>query len=119
MALVDDKNEYTPIATSTYVSPNNTVEILSCDNNALKLLRGKRIAIKVKGSKKIIGGNDISVNTPYGSVGVHHQNIDPEILNNLSDEDVVYDFDANFSEANHDLYIKIIYTGKGKSIMDF
>lgn len=120
VAIVDNNGDFIPLANTTLVSPNETCEIVSYKDNGLKHLRGQRIAIKVKGSKKIVSTNSTRVNTPYGSVGVHHQDLNSEILNNIKPEDIIYDFDAVLYEANHDLYIQVMYIGEGgKNIMDF
>ncbi len=120
VALVDPKGELIPLGSTSYVSPKETYEIASFKDNKLKELRGKRIAIKIKGSKKLVGTNNTSVYTPFGSVGVHHQDLSPEILNNIKPEDIIYDFDAVLLEGSHDLYIQIMYKGEsGKNIMDF
>ncbi len=51
---------------------------------------------------------------------VRQQNVDPAVINNVPATDVVYDFDAELSEKNHDLYIKVISpNGQSTSIMDF
>ncbi len=119
VALVDDSDgSLISLGSSSIVAPNETWEIISYANNALKYLRGKRLAIKVKASKKMIDTNRTSVGTPYGSVGVSHVDISSEIINSLKPEDITYDFDAELYEANHDLYIHIIYKGEN-GIMDF
>lgn len=120
VAIADKDGKFIPLASTPLVSPNETWEMASYKNNGLKQLRGQRIAIKVKGSKKIVSTNSTSVNTPYGSVGVQHKDLDSEVLNNIKPEDIIYDFDVVLYEANHDLYIQIMYKGEnGKSIMDF
>ena len=119
VALQDETGKYVPLANTAFLAPNETIELIDFADNGLKKLRGRQLSIKIKGSKKIFGTNSTSVYTPRGSVGVHHRDLDPEIINNIKSEDIVYDFDAVLYEANHDLYIQVMYKGEGKSIMDF
>ncbi len=119
VAMVDDKDGHlTSLGACSLVSPGASVELLSLSDGALKYLRGKRLAIKVKASKKMIATNHTSVNTPMGSADVQYQNVDPEVINSLQPEDMIYNFDAVLYEANHDLYIRIFYKGEN-GIMDF
>ncbi len=120
VALPNEEEGFTPISSSSYIAANEAREIASYDSNSLKFLRGKTIAIKIKGAKVAIPENNTQVYTPYGSVGVQHKEIDPNIVNNIKDEDVTYNFDVKLFEANHDLYIQVNYKGKdGTSVMDF
>lgn len=121
VALPNGENSFEPLGTSTYMTPNDTRTIASYRSNSLKYLRGKTIAIKVKGAKVVLQESGTDVFTPYGSVSVQHKDIDPNIINNIKTEDITYDFDATLFEANHDLYIQILYKGgQGKSnVMDF
>lgn len=117
VALVDENDGHlTSLGSCSLVSPNESREMLSFSDNGLKYLRGRRLAIKVKATKKMISTNGTSVNTPYGSVRVQPK-IDQEILDSLKPEDIIYDFDAVLYEANHDLYIRIV--SKQDGIMDF
>ncbi len=120
VALPNNAEGFTPIASSSYIAANEAKEIAYFDKNSLKSLRGKTIAIKIKGAKVVIPENNTQVYTPYGSVDVQHKNIDPNIINNIKDKDITYNFDAKLFEANHDLYLQVIYKGKdGTSVMDF
>lgn len=119
IARVDDRDGHLmSLGSSALVAPNESWEVASFSDNNLKYLRGQRLAIKVKACKKMLAINRTNVSTPYGSVGVQHQDIDPEIINSLSLEDFIYDFDAVLYESNHDLYIRIISKGEN-GIMDF
>lgn len=96
VALPNEEKGFVPIGSASYIAVNEAREIASYDNNGLKFLRGKTIAIKIKGAKVAITENDIK------------------------DEDITYNFDATLFEANHDLYIQVNYKGKdGTSVMDF
>lgn len=120
VAQVDGEGEYHSIGTSTYLTPNESYTLASFENNSLKHLRGKKIAIKVKGAKVFAGENGTKVFTPYGAVGVKRKEITPELINNLKPSDITYDFDATLYESHHDLYIEIINKGNdGSGIMDF
>ena len=122
VALPDSANSFEPLGTSTYIGSNDARTIASYQDNSLKYLRGKTIAIKVKGAKVVLPESGTDVFTPYGSVSVQHKEIDPNVINKIKAEDITYDFDAKLFEANHDLYIRIFYkkTGNDKSnIMDF
>lgn len=115
--VFDDRLE--PLGSSTYIAPNETWELASFRNNELKLLRGKTIAIKAKGAKLTLGDNNrTNIWTPYGTIGVGHKELDPEIVNSIKPEDITYDFDAKLFEANHDLYIELFNRGD-EGIMDF
>ncbi len=119
VAVVDDRDgSLTPLGSAALVAPNESWELASFSDNNLKYLRGKRLAIKVKGSRKMLAASRTDVSTPYGSVGVQRRNIDQETLNSLQPEDFVYDFGAVLYEANHDLYIRIVNMGDN-GIMDF
>ncbi len=120
VALVNPKGELIPLGSTSYLSPNETIEIAEFPDDKLRQLRGRRIAIKIKGSKKFVVPNKTSVNTPSNSDGVHHQDLSPEMLNNIKPEDIFYDFDAILTERSHDLYIQIMCEGQSeKNIMDF
>ena len=121
VAISNENGELDPLGSSTYIAPNETWELASYKDNALKKLKGKNIAIKVKGAKVFIGEqNNTSVWTPYGSVGVKHKDLDPEIINKLKPEDITYNFDVRFYEDRHDLYIEVFNSGEtGSGIMDF
>lgn len=120
VALPNETEGFTPIGSSSYIAANEAREIASYDNNSLKFLRGKTIAIKIKGAKIAIPENKTQVYTPYGSVDVQHKEIDPNIINNIKDKNITYNFDVKLFETNHDLYLQVNYKGKdGTSIMDF
>ncbi len=121
VAVCDDNGTLQPVATTSFVTPATVREIADFDSNGLKRLRGCKLAIKVKGAKSIpAGSRSTEVHTPFGNVTVRQQNVDPAVINNVPATDVVYDFDAELSEKNHDLYIKVISpNGQSTSIMDF
>jgi hypothetical protein len=119
VALENANGEFQPLGSSTYIAPNETYELAAFKNNSLKKLKGQVIAIKAKGAKIVFGdSNQTNVWTPYGSVGVRHKELDPELVNNIKDSDITYDFDAKLFEANHDLYIELYNSGK-QGVMDF
>ena len=121
VALPVAGDSFEPLGTTTYITPNDARTIASYQNNSLKCLRGKTIAIKVKGAKVVLPESGTDVFTPYGSVSVQHKEIDPNVINNIKAEDITYDFDAKLFEANHDLYIQILYKGgnDNSNVMDF
>lgn len=66
------------------------------------------------------GQNRTNVWTPYGSVGVNHKDLDPEIINKIKPEDITYNFDVRFFKDRHDLYIEVFSAGEnGAGVMDF
>lgn len=120
VAIPNGHDDFKLLGSCTYIAPNEVWEVASYSDNWLKNLRGKTIAIKVKGTKKFMGQNNTHVDTPIGSVGINHKELSPEIINSITPADLIYSFDATLFEANHDLYIEIINKGEnGKSIMDF
>lgn len=121
VAVPLENGDLEPLGSSTYISPNETFELASFKSNALRKLKGKTIAIKAKGAKVFMGGqNRTNVWTPYGSVGVNHKDLDPEIINKIKPEDITYNFDVRFYEDRHDLYIEVFNAGEnGAGVMDF
>ncbi len=121
IAVCDDNGALQPVAITSFVTPTTVREIADFDSNGLKRLRGCKIAIKVKGAKNIPSANQSTeVHTPFGNVTVRQQNVDQSVINNVPAGDVVYDFDAELTERNHDLYIKIVSpNSQSASIMDF
>lgn len=97
VGLCEDDGEMTLLGTANGIAPNTTVEIASFRNNDLKLLRGKKIAIKAKGTK----------------------DYDKNNVNDIDDSSATYDFIANVYEYKHDLYIELKSKGKDESIMNF
>lgn len=121
VAVPDKYGSLEPLGSATFIAPNETYEMVWFRKKYLKKLRGKTIAVKVKGTKKIkiMGeGSQTKILTPFGSVGVGHQEVDPEIINNIDPSDVTYEFNVNFAEARHDLYIEVFNSG-GNGVMDF
>lgn len=119
VAIPQPSGGYDLLGSTAYLTADETATIASFDNNGLKKLRGKTIAIKVKGAKVFTGENRTGVATPYGGVGVAHTEISSDLVNNIAPEDITYSFDVKMHEENHDLYIEVYYKGNGKSIMDF
>lgn len=119
VAIDDQDGVYFPLGSANYIAPNETWELATFKNNSLKYLKGKVIAIKAKGAKALLGeSNQTNVWTPYGSVGVRHKELDPEVLNSIKPSDITYDFDVKLLEGNHDLYIQLYSVGN-KGVMDF
>ncbi|MBR4130792.1 MAG: hypothetical protein IKU02_07735 [Bacteroidaceae bacterium] len=119
VAIPDENGELVPLGLSSHISPNETWELASFENNYLKKLRGKSIAIKAKAAKIAVGeNNNTSVWTPFGGIGVAHKELDPTILNSIKPSDITYDFNANLFEENHDLYI-VLFSKGNKGVMDF
>lgn len=118
---------FEPLGTAIFVSPNETYELGSWDDNWLKYLRGQQLAIKVKGISKILGEEILGTATAgtnwWGNVAFarsHIKELDPNIINKISPEKITYDFDVTYSEADHDLYIRVYYKGdNGGGVMDF
>ena len=114
VALPNEEGSMESLGSSCYITPNKTVEIASFDNNGLKKLRGKTIAVKAKGIKTSIEIQGKRVNV----LDVDNQKFNVEMVNSLKNEDFLYDFKTIIYEANHDLYIELHSKGKN-SIMDF
>lgn len=119
VALPQLNSGYELLGSATYLAANESATIASYDNNWLKNLRGKTIAIKVKGAKVFTGENRTGVATPIGGVGVAHTEISSDLVNNIDPKDITYSFDVKMHEEDHDLYIEVYYKGDGKNIMDF
>lgn len=122
-------SSYTIIGNASLVTPGNRFEMASYDDNWLKRLKGHTIGIKIKGVKKVIA--DISSTGVAGGgfgvvgggfatggfgVGVQHQEIKAEELNNISPELITYDYSVRLSEEDHDLYITVT---NGANAFDF
>ena len=121
VAIPQNDGEFEPLGVASYIAPNETFNMANFKNNSLKQLRGRTIAIKAKGARVFAGEhNSTSVDTPYGSVGVKHKELNPEIINNIKKEDYTYNFDVKLYENRHDLYIEVFSSGEnGNGIMDF
>lgn len=96
----------------------------SYDNNWLKNVRGKKIAIKIKGVKKVLGDTSSTgvvggsmATGPFG-VGVSHSELKADEINNIDPSLITYDFSASIAEQDHDLYITIT-SGSTKDAFDF
>lgn len=119
IALPKSKGDFEFLGNANYLASSERATIASYENNELKNLRGKTIAIKVKGAKVFTGENRTGVATPMGDVGVAHTEIASELVNNLDPKDITYSFEAKLHEEDHDLYIEVYYKGDGKKILDF
>lgn len=116
---VVENDELKPLGSCTDIEPDRTDDIASFRDNTLKNLKGRTIAIKAKGLKKVVGNNSrTEVYTPFGGVGVHHQDATEEQANNIKPDDVTYEFEAKLFEDRHDLIIEL-FNAKGNSVMDF
>lgn len=113
VVLVDNMKT---IGSAVYVNPGMTITMADYDNNWLKYVRGRRIGIKIKGVKKVLGdtnttsiGGGGNVGLAFGgfAAGVKRSEMKAEELNNIAPEDITYDFMPVISEANHDLYITV------------
>lgn len=112
-------NELKPLGTCTDVDPDESCDIASFSDNTLKYLKGRTIAIKAKGLKKVVGDQSrTKVTTPMGNVGVRHQSVTEGSANNIKPEDVTYEFEAKLFEDRHDLFIEL-YSASGNDVMDF
>lgn len=115
-------NSYTTIGNASLVNPGSRFEMASYSNNWLKKLKGQTLGIKIKGVKKVIG-ETYTTGVAGGSfatggfcVGVHHQEIKAEELNNIEPELINYDYTVRLGEENHDLYIIVT---SGSNAFDF
>jgi len=102
VAVIDEALKFVPVGSAKNISPNKNFEFVSYEDNKLKQLKGKVIAIKTKGIKKFTVGKDEDYTFTDDS------------------SNVTYSFNAVLKEDRHDLYIEI--TGKDKyegNIMDF
>lgn len=93
VAVVGFGNEFHPLGSVVNLAPGSSAEVASFDNNKLRMLRNRTIAVKTKGTK-----------------GNNPANVDPS--------DITYDFGVNLSEFRHDLVIDI-YSETGRGVMDF
>jgi hypothetical protein len=123
VVLEEDGNEEL-LGSASYIAPNKSIEIAKYENNKLKKLRGKKLAIKVKGVKKVlgdkqttqVGGGSLALG-PF-EVGVTHSDIKAEEVNNIDASQIVYNFAVSLAEENHDLYIKVSASGEN-GVFDF
>jgi hypothetical protein len=125
---VEEDGQYKVLGSASYISPNGRAEIASFDNNKLKKLRGKKLAIKAKGVNQMMGDKESSTSkrvyensdgTGFNTVTEGHDVIHTKAVNKLDpDLKVVYDFTVNLMEESHDLYIKLSPTGEN-GIFDF
>ena len=124
VALVED-GRMNQLAMSELQGPGAFWTIAEYADNGLKILRGKRIAVKVKGtSEKFANNNQVSVNAGwYGRVRVKDSDAEKANLEKLKELDpktITYKFDATIAERDHDLYIYVTSKGEnGKGPMDF
>jgi hypothetical protein len=128
VVAVEEDGQYNVLGSASYISPNGRAEIASFDNNKLKKLRGKKLAIKAKGVNKMLGDRATSNSTGvyggfvgfgFASVSKEADVIHADDVNQLDpDLKVVYDFTVNLMEESHDLYIKLSPTGEN-GIFDF
>lgn len=118
----DDYGILIPLGTASYVAQDDIYTVASFKGNKLKKLRGKRLAIKIKGAKVFVGRSrtDIGLGSTFGfgSLGVNHTRIPAELVNNIKPEDITYNFDVTLFESSHDLYIDVLSNGE-QGFMDF
>lgn len=115
-------DSYTTVGSASFVTQGSRFEMDSYDDNGLKRLKGHTIGIKIKGVKKAIA--DISSTGIVGGgfatggfgVGVQHQEVKAEEINNISPELITYDYSVRLSEEDHDLYITVT---NGTNAFDF
>ncbi len=119
VALPQPDGNFEPLGTTTLLAADERALIASYSGNSLKRLRGKTIAVKVKGAKVIAGQKRSGVVTPMGDVGAASTEISSDLINNIDPKDITYDYDVRIYEAHHDLYIEVYNKGKGGSVMDF
>lgn len=119
VALPQPDGTFEPLGTTTLLAAGERAQIASYARNGLKRLRGKTLAVKVKGAKVMAGQKRSGVVTPMGDVGAATTEISPDLINNIDPNDITYDYDVRLYEAHHDLYIEVYYKGKGGSVMDF
>lgn len=113
IAQPNEDGTFTPISATSYLGPNEVWTACEAEDNGLKKLRGMTLAIKVKGTSKSFGKDKV-----YTSKG--HKVLDPKIVNQLTPDEITYNFDVTLAEADHDLYVNIFYAGSSsKSVMDF
>ena len=70
VALPDSDGGFDPVGSATDISFNEAKEIASYDNNELRSLKGKVLAIKVKGGRD--GDSEITYNFDVKFVESHH-----------------------------------------------
>ena len=112
VALINEDGTNEVLGVSAYQYPKETVEIASYDNNELKQIKGHKIAIKVKGSTKIIGRKKVNPNEE----GTESETVDN---NSIDNSKITYDYTASVYEADHDLYIDVKFLGKSGNVFDF
>jgi len=127
LVLADIKDKQV-LGTCNIVVPEGHVTMAEYSRNGLRQLRGRKLGIKVKGYTKMlvdnsstsIGGGGIGTGgIGVFGVGVSHSEVRAEDINNLSDENITYDFSASLSENNHDLYIYIFDNRGVEGVLDF
>lgn len=101
VGLYNETGDITSLGSAKNMTPNTSnAEIASYQNNELKLLKGKTIAIKAKGKKNIDSTDSI------------------ESLESNEDS-ITYDFVARVYEYKHDLYIELKAKDNDNTIMNF
>lgn len=95
VAMVGEHGGYKPIAGMGKLMPGSSYEMVAYKDNGLAQLRGKIIALKIKGVKTDDDGESFVGSKPS------------------------YDFQASLAENRHDLYITVTSSGNGGAIMDF
>lgn len=95
VAMVGEHGGYKPIAGMGKLMPGSSYEMVAYKDNGLARLRGKIIALKIKGVKTDDDGESFAGSKPS------------------------YDFQASLAENRHDLYITVTSSGNGGAIMDF
>lgn len=126
--VLADIPEKQVLGTCNIVVPGGSVELADYERNGLRLLKGRKIGIKVKGYTKMlldrsstaIGGGGIGTcGIGVFGVGISHVDVKADDINNIPDELVTYDFSASLSEENHDLYINIHDNRGAEGALDF
>jgi hypothetical protein len=107
VALVED-NKLSHIGSATFVAPSASVEIIDYAYNGLYELRGKRLAIKIKGYKKLVNNDPLSMDVS-----------NPIDMNNLDQDALSYDFKVTLAEEKHDLYINVSADENKENMFDF
>lgn len=95
------------LGNANFVRPNAQVEMASFTKKGLRKIVGKKIQLKVKGVKKVIGTEGV-----YSS-----KRTTEEDLNDIDPSLITYDFSATIFETHHDLHITI--TDLGDKPLDF
>ena len=102
IGYIDLNMKFQIIATASDVSPGHKTELISFDNNGLKMVQKKMLVLKVKGR------HSDSTQDSKGMAPSHESDANS----------IIYEFDAVISEVRHDLCIDII-NKKNNDLLDF